>query len=133
MWILLVVELIAIVIFMPKLRKKVNKQQGEEEQRIHNKIDEEMENMTFQEGREYLLKNKKEKWNNLKKDVPKIIVKVISIAFPIAIVIILVMAIDGFSPSINMFLNVWVEVSIFVALISFFYLKKPGFNFFMQS
>lgn len=130
MWILLVVELIAIVIFMPKLRKKVNKQQGEEEQRIHNKIDEEMENMTFQEGSEYLLKNKKEKWNSLKKDVPKIIVKVISIAFPIAIVIILVMAIDGFSPSINMFLNVWVEVSIFVALISFFYLKKPGFNFF---
>lgn len=58
MWILLVVELIAIVIFMPKLRKKVNKQQGEEEQRIHNKIDEEMENMTFQEGSEYLLKNK---------------------------------------------------------------------------
>lgn len=50
MWILLVVELIAIVIFMPKLKKKVNKQQGEEEQRIHNKIDEEMENMTFQEG-----------------------------------------------------------------------------------
>ena len=66
MWILLVVELIAIVIFMPKLRKKVNKQQGEEEQRIHNKIDEEMENMTFQEGSEYLLKNKKEKMENTK-------------------------------------------------------------------
>ena len=131
MWILLVVAFIAMVIFMPKLTKKVNKQQDEEKQKIRNKIDEEMENMTFQEGSEYLLKNKKEKWNNLKKDILKIIVKAISIAFPIAIVITLVMVvIDGFSLSINMFLNVWVEVSIFATLILFFYQKKLGFNSF---
>ena len=114
MWIvetlLVVGAILFITLFARKLERKLDKKNKENNDIASRRIDKEMSNMNFQQGREYVLKLKKEKSDDTKKRMIKVVL--------IALALTVVMAILGRKMrSIADFLTVWLEVAMAISML----------------
>ena len=87
-----------------------------------------MKNMNYQQGKTYILKNKRAQKNSLKSDILAFIRKSLIISLLIAIVVIIMMVICNISLSIKSFLDIWGCFDIAAILLLLLYSKKPKFD-----
>lgn len=128
MWIIYTVACIAAIYFMPKLMDNIYTRNSEKSNDVHKIIENNMKNMNYQQGKTYILKNKRAQKNSLKSDILAFIRKSLIISLLIAIVVIIMMVICNISLSIKSFLDIWGCFDIAAILLLLLYSKKPKFD-----
>ena len=122
MWIIYTVACIAAIYFMPNLMVIIYTRNSEKSNDVN------MKNMNYQQGKTYILKNKRAQKNSLKSDILAFIRKSLIISLLIAIVVIIMMVICNISLSIKSFLDIWGCFDIAAILLLLLYSKKPKFD-----
>ena len=97
MWIIYTVACIAAIYFMPKLMDNIYTRNSEKSNDVHKRIENNMKNMNYQQGKTYILKSKRAQKNSLKSDILAFKRKSHIISLLIAIVVIVMMVICNIS------------------------------------